>query len=139
MTETTLDTASMIDNRLNQILNQLKYMNFSAYPTDNNIVIDEYQSTPNGTNVTLVPQLQYPALIQSIIASIPPGTAGTLTIGAGGRLRQFNVSPSQGPFNNINMVIYPNDIFVLTVTGGSGLVGLEIMGLGLKGQEWRVL
>lgn len=137
-TGTKLDM-SVIDKRLVDILKELKYMNFSAWPTDNSILIDEFNFAPNSTSVTLTPQLQYPALIQSIIASIPGSTAGTLTIGSGARQRQFGIVPGQAPLNNIAMVIYPNDIFTLTITGGTGLVALEVMGLGLKGQEWRVI
>lgn len=129
----------VLDKRLTQILDELKALNFSMYPTDNRVLIDEFQFAPNSTSCTLQPQLQYPALIQSIIATIPPGTSGTLLIGQGGRQRQFTIVPGQAPLNNIAMVIFPSDPFVLTVTGGSGLVALEIMGLGLKNQDWRLL
>lgn len=115
---------------------------FNPLPTDPFVMVDEYQYNPNGSTVTLNPQMQYPALIQSIIASIPGGTSGVLTIGAPGSTgikRQISIVPGQAPLNNIAMIIYPSDAFILTTTGGSGLLYIEIMGLALKGQEWRVI
>lgn len=121
------------------MLDALNELTIGMYPIDNRIVVDEFVFAPNSTVATLQPQIQYPVLIQSIIASIPSGTAGVLAIGQAGRQRQFTIVPGQAPLNNIAMVIYPNDPFVLTVTGGTGLVAIEIMGFGLKNQNWRVL
>ncbi len=138
-TATQLPPFEVLDKRLQQILNSLNELTIGMYPVDNRILIDEFVFAPNSSVATLVPQLQYPALIMSILTSIPAATTGLLTIGAGGRQRQISIQPGQGPLNNIAMVVYPNDIFVLTVTGGTGLVSIEIMGLGLKNQNWRVL
>lgn len=129
----------LFDTRVKQILDALNELTIGMYPVDNRIIIDEFAFAPNSTVATLTLQLQYPALIQSIIASIPGGTSGTLTIGASGRQRQFGIVAGQAPLNNIAMVVYPNDVFTLTITGGTGLVALEVMGLGLRNRNWRVL
>lgn len=102
-------------------------------------ILDEYQFA-NGTSVTLNPNIDRPALITSFIASIPSGTSGILTIGAagqGGNKRQINISPNTPLFNSITMIIYPNDQFNLTITGGTGNVSLEIMGGILRKGDWR--
>ncbi len=138
-TATQMPPFEVLDKRLQQILNSLNELTIGMYPVDNRILIDEFVFAPNSSVATLVPQLQYPSLIMSILTSIPAATTGLLTIGAGGRQRQISIQPGQGPLNNIAMVVYPTDIFVLTVTGGTGLVSIEIMGLGLKNQNWRVL
>ncbi len=138
-TATQMPPFEVLDKRLQQILNSLNELTIGMYPVDNRIIIDEFIFAPASSVATLTPQLQYPALITSILTSIPSATTGVLTIGAAGRQRQISIQPAQGPLNNIAMVIYPNDIFVLTVTGGTGLVSIEIMGLGLKNQNWRVL
>lgn len=130
--------SNMVDNRLAQLLEALHSV-FNLFPVDTNILFDEYNYASSGNTISLVPNIAFPVLVQSIIASIPTGTTGILTIGAASRLRQFNIAPGQAPLNNIAIIVYPNDVFTLTTTGSAGLVGLEVMGLGLKNTGWRVL
>lgn len=115
----------------------------ALYPfLEPNVILDEYQVVPSGTTLLLDPQIDRPALITSIIASIPSGTAGTLTIGTpgtGGNRRQINLSPGMAPLLGLTMFITAADVFSITITGGTGLISLEIMGGIIRSQELRVI
>lgn len=116
---------------------------------DPTLIVDEYAINPSaGTNfptsfVTLTPNIDRPVLVTAIIASIPTATTGVLTIGAtgqGANKRSINISPGQAPLNNIAMVIFPSDVFTLTVTGtGPSLISIEVMGNYLRRTDWRLI
>jgi hypothetical protein len=106
------------------------------------MILDEFNVTPNGSSVTLTPAIDRPALISVIITSIPTGTSGILTIGASGQgpnKRMINITPTTSPMTNLLMIIYPQDVLQLTVTGGTGVVFIEIMGGLLRKGDWRVI
>jgi hypothetical protein len=106
------------------------------------MILDEFSVTPNGSSATLTPAIDRPALISVIITSIPTGTSGILTIGAPGQgsdKRMLNITPTTSPMTNLLMIIYPSDVLTLTVTGGTGVVFIEIMGGLLRKGDWRVI
>lgn len=119
-------------------LEDLRQGGSGPYPTDLDILVDERFYFPNAaTTGTFFLQIDRPVLITSIIASIPSGTAGLLSIGSGGNLGQLNVTPGSVPLSNISMIMYQNDPISLAITGGTGLIALWFMGLGLRGNKWR--
>lgn len=126
-------------------LKKLQEGGSGPYPTDINLIVDEFNVTPSGNLLVLVPAIDRPVLITSMIVSIPSGTSGVLAIGApstsgqnySADARLIGLTPQTPPFNGIGLVIYQNDVFTITTTGAAGLIFLEIMGLGLRGTAWR--
>lgn len=152
--QSTMTANLSIDDRetLRALASALKHLlqREEAFPIfDPTMLLDEYAINPSaGTNfptsfVTLTPNIDRPVLVTAIIASVPTATTGVLTIGAtgqGANKRAVNISPGQAPLNNLAMVIFPSDVFTLTVTGtGPSLISIEVMGNYLRRTDWRVI
>lgn len=103
---------------------------------DPETLIDLVGVAPNSTSVVLTNSLSFPAMITSIIASIPAAATGTLQIGK--RLIPLT-GGIQGGLNTLQMIVYPADVIQIINVSASGNVFLELMGGLLRGDRWRVL
>src|SRR5260370_15445617 len=121
------DTPTDLDDRFAQLLESLHSI-FNMYPTDAKVIVNEFTYHPNGNTITMNLNIQYPVLITAIIASIPSGTAGTLTIGSAGDRLVTGIVPGQAPLSGIALVVYPADPITLTTVGAARLVAVSVIG-----------
>lgn len=90
-----------------------------------NIYLDEWTDTGpevSQDSVTMKLNVSTPALIESIVWSIPAAN-GTLQVGG----RNIPLTSNNGSWTGLKMVVYPEDIIVLTSTT-AGQIYIELMG-----------
>lgn len=95
--------------------------------------LDEFLTIDNGTTLTLNLAIDKPAMVHSIVA-YSPGT-GTLKIGTN---RTIPLNAGLNTITQIAMFIRPSDPLVIT-SSTAGTIFIEVMGIIMRGNNWRVI
>lgn len=106
-------------------------------PIDNYTFLDEELFAPAGSSTASMSfNIDRPAVITSMMISIPNSTTGLLTMGT-----RVNMPIQQAWLNpqGIQMIVYPGEKITLTLTGGTGIIWARFMGNSLRNDKWRRL
>lgn len=124
------------------LISKMRDLVYNRNAIDSKAFLDEYDTSFTST-VTVTPQIDRPAVIQTIIYSYTPATApGFLTIGrTSGKFRNIPIVTGNTILPGIivcKMVLNPGDVCTLT-SANSTQTYLEIMGQVLSGTEWSTI